>query len=67
MTYVVSRSKTFPGLWKVEATDPNPPYEHYAILFNGSNAEAMANEYATWKNVRTGGSYRGINGGMFRS
>jgi hypothetical protein len=61
--YEVIENTGILGRWAVIADDQTGSY---VTFFEGSNAEMRAREYATWKNVFSGGSKGGINGGAFR-
>lgn len=66
MRYEVVSGGYVESFFRVVASNPDCSDKVYTAIFTGDNAEARAHEYATWKNVHVGGSYRGVNGGLFR-
>lgn len=52
MNYELIESKRDGG-WAVEAINHEGEGEISRVLFMGLNAEALAHEYAAWKNVET--------------
>lgn len=54
MFFEVVEDRHEAGQWRVEAIDYGSEGECHVVLFCGPAAEAMAREYAAWKNGREG-------------
>ena len=49
--YQITRNRTFPNVWHVEATDKEGKGEVYSVLFSGPYAKERAEEYVRWKTI----------------
>jgi hypothetical protein len=48
MRYIVREHPMLPGSYEVSANGPNGAV--YLVLFGGTDAKRLADEYAVWKN-----------------